>query len=92
MKPWADVIYLNNDWCLQQDSASAHMVNPTQAWCKPQSPNFINKSKWSAFSLDLNLLDFSIWGILEAKVNEKAHHSLESLKKKLIKERDVMYQ
>ena len=39
-------------------------------------------------SPDLNPLDFSIWGILEARVNAKCHRSIESLNTTFLKEWD----
>ncbi|KOC59642.1 hypothetical protein WH47_11073, partial [Habropoda laboriosa] len=40
---------------------------------------------WSPYSPNLNPLDYSIWGILEAKVCAKPHNSVESLKHDLKK-------
>jgi len=38
----------------------------------------------------LNPLDFSVWGILEARVNKKQHRTLESLKRALLNEWEKM--
>ena len=43
-------------------------------------------SEWPLSSSDLNPLDYSIWGILEARVNTRRDTSLESLKAMLFKE------
>src|SRR5690348_744887 len=34
---------------------------------------------WPSSSPDLNVLDYNIWGILEARVNANAHRSLSSV-------------
>lgn len=79
-------IHPDGNWVFQQDSAPAHMAKATQAWCRANCPAFISTQEWPSSSPDLNPLDFSIWGLLEARVNVKQHHSIESLKRKLIKE------
>jgi transposase len=86
MKPWANRIHGDANWCFQQDSAPAHSARTTQAWLTTNCPSFISKDDWPPSSPDLNPLDYSIWGVLEAKVNAYPHRSIESLKNKLIKE------
>lgn len=81
-------IYKNSNWTFQQDSAPAHKAITTQQWCTSNLPDFISTSQWPPYSPDLNPLDYSIWGILEARVNAKRHRSIESLKTALIKEWD----
>ena len=41
---------------------------------------------WSPCSLDLNPMDFSVWGILQKRECEKKHYSVASLKRDLLKE------
>uniref|UniRef100_A0A914EK56 DDE-1 domain-containing protein n=1 Tax=Acrobeloides nanus TaxID=290746 RepID=A0A914EK56_9BILA len=56
-------------------------------------PNFIqvdispqrNNGEWPPNSPDLNVMDYSIWSILEAEVCSKPHQSIEALKKSLVK-------
>uniref|UniRef100_A0A914DIN1 Uncharacterized protein n=1 Tax=Acrobeloides nanus TaxID=290746 RepID=A0A914DIN1_9BILA len=78
-----------NEWIYQQDSAPSHASTnenpeefkiPTQRWLAEHFPDFIKKNEWPASSPDLNPLDYSIWSILEAQVNEEAHESVKSLK------------
>ena len=40
---------------------------------------------WPPCSLNLNLMDFCVWGILQKKACEKKHHFVESLKRDLLK-------
>ena len=54
--------------------------------------NFISKEEWLPLSLDLNPLDFGIWGYLESKVSATHYKSLEALKTKLWKEWSKMPQ
>jgi inhibitor of nuclear factor kappa-B kinase subunit alpha len=88
LKVWADATHGFGNWRFQQDSAPAHMAKLTQEWCKDECPDFISTSEWPPSSPDLNPLDYSVWGVLEARVNAMIHRSLNSLKQKLIKEWD----
>ena len=49
-------------------------------------PFIIAKKDWPARSSNLNLLNFSIWSILEDRVSTTPHLSLASLHAKLLKE------
>ena len=51
---------------------------------------FIKQKARPSFSLDLNLLDYCIWGILESKINVKQHKNLVSLKGFLLLEQDKL--
>lgn len=84
--PEAAKLYPLGDWIFQQDSAPSHMAKDTQNLLKVHSPNFITSQEWPPSSPDLNPLDYSVWGLLEARVNAKAHRSLEALKRSLIRE------
>ena len=48
----------------------------------------IASNEWPPSSPDLNPLDYSVWGVLEARGNATIRRSLNSLKQKLIKEWD----
>ena len=44
-----------------------------------------NNGEWPPNSPDLNVLDYSLWSILEAEACSKPHQSIEALKKSLVK-------
>ena len=69
----------------QQDSAPSHRARTTQNWIRTNFDDFITAEEWPPYSPDCNPLDYSIWGILEAKACATAHRSIESLKKSLIR-------
>jgi inhibitor of nuclear factor kappa-B kinase subunit alpha len=83
LKAEAQRVFGQGQWTFQQDSAPAHKAKVVQDWCRAQIPDFISSSESSPSSPDLNPLDFSIWGILEARVNAVQHRSVDSLKKHL---------
>ena len=83
LKAEAQRVFGQGQWTFQQDSAPAHKAKITQDWCRAEIPDFIQSSEWPPSSPDLNPLDYSIWGILEARVNAVQHPSLDSLKKHL---------
>jgi len=48
------------DWIFQQDGATSHTANCTQAWLKENVPDFLRKDEWPPNSPDLAVLDFGI--------------------------------
>ncbi len=56
-----------------------------QDWCVANFPATIAANEWPPTSPDLNVMDFSIWGILEERACNKKHQSLAELKKSLCK-------
>ena len=64
LKPNISTLYPDDQWIFQQDSASAHRAKTTQQWLTTNCPDFIGFKEWLPSSLDLNPLDFSIWGTL----------------------------
>ncbi|KAI6650908.1 Carnitine O-palmitoyltransferase 1, liver isoform isoform X2 [Oopsacas minuta] len=86
LKPWAQSHFGNDLWVFQQDSAPADKAKATQKWCKTNFPGVISSEEWPPCSPDLNLLDFSIWSILEERVNATLHRSVEVLKSTLLRE------
>uniref|UniRef100_A0A914CD30 Transposase n=1 Tax=Acrobeloides nanus TaxID=290746 RepID=A0A914CD30_9BILA len=79
--PWANDLFGEEQWCFQQDSVPSHKAIETQAFLRKNCPDFISvdthwrraDGEWSPNSPDLNPLDYSIWGILEAKACAKPH-------------------
>ena len=90
VKDQGQLLYPQSDWCFQQDSAPAHKAKICQNWLRDNLPEFISAQEWPPSSPDLNPLDYSIWGILEARVNSTRHTSLDSLKAKLLREWDLL--
>ncbi|EFO93488.1 hypothetical protein CRE_29174 [Caenorhabditis remanei] len=88
--PWAQKHFNGRRWVFQQDGAPAHTAKLSQQWCETHLPAFIPKDEWPPSSPDLNPLDYSIWGVLQNKVNAKPHSSIEALKKTLVKEWDAL--
>ena len=86
LKPWARKHFKKEKWVFQQDSAPANRAKATQEWCKANFPGFISPEEWPPSSPDLNPLDFSIWSILEERVNCKKYRSLADLRQALIRE------
>ncbi|KIH64652.1 hypothetical protein ANCDUO_05032 [Ancylostoma duodenale] len=56
--------------------APAHRAKSTQDWCLAHLPDFIRVCEWPSSSSDLNVLDFSIWAVLEQKASQKKHTSV----------------
>ncbi|KIH46477.1 hypothetical protein ANCDUO_23470 [Ancylostoma duodenale] len=54
----------------------------TQNWCLA---NLSDASEWPTISPVLNVLDFSIWAMLEQKPARKKHTSVQALRKSLEK-------
>lgn len=83
--PWANDHFGNRPWTFQQDGASAYTSRSTQGFLRDTFPDIIAKTEWPANSPDLNPCDYSIWGILETKLNGKKFRSVQALKNALIK-------
>ena len=82
----------NDAWTFQQDGAPSHTSKKTQAWCADNLPRFWTKNMWPPSSPDLNVMDFSIWSILESEACATVHQSVESLKASLSAAWDGMSQ
>lgn len=52
------------EWIWQQDGAKPHTATATVNWLEENTPQFIRPSEWPSKSPDLNVMDYSIWGIL----------------------------
>jgi len=51
-----------------QDSAPSHRAKATQNFLWDNTPDFISLQEWTPHSPDLNLLDYSVWDILQELV------------------------
>ena len=71
----------------------SHKSEDTQNLIRDNVPEFIsvdispqrNNGEWPPNSPDLNVMDYSIWSILEAEACSKPHQSIDALKKSLVK-------
>jgi inhibitor of nuclear factor kappa-B kinase subunit alpha len=78
--PRSQTMFAGENWVFQQDGATSHTARLIQNWCSVHLPSFITKDQWPPASLDLNPLDYYVWGRLEANVNRTQHRSLASLR------------
>jgi len=78
--PHAKRIFDEDYYCFQQDSAPAHKAKTVQDWMNINLPDFITATEWPSNSPDLNPLDFSIWGIMQAELKDLPAMNLESFK------------
>ena len=78
--------YKDKNWTFQQDGTTSHTVKISQNFCKEKFQNFWSKNMWPPCSPNFNPIDFSVWGILQKRACKKKHHSVESLKRNLLKE------
>ncbi|VDO62559.1 unnamed protein product [Haemonchus placei] len=74
--PWAKYRFRFRPFVFQQDSAPAH---------RARLSGFINAQECSSNSLDLNPMNYSVWSLLESKACSKQHHSIDSLKRNLLR-------
>ena len=71
--PWVLSIYGKEPFVFQQDGAPSHTARKTQECLTVNFPGFWDKSIWPPYSPDLNVMDYSIWSILESKACTKHH-------------------
>ena len=64
----------------QQDGASSHTANATQAFIASKFPRFWAQNEWPPNSPDLNPLDYFARGYLQAEVTKKRLACLDTLK------------
>uniref|UniRef100_A0A914CM50 Alpha-galactosidase n=1 Tax=Acrobeloides nanus TaxID=290746 RepID=A0A914CM50_9BILA len=75
------------------DGAPSHKAEETQNLIRDNMPEFIevdiipqrNNGEWPPNSPNLNVMDYSIWSILEAEACSKPHQLIDALKKSLVK-------
>lgn len=86
MLPWLKKCYGNKSYIFQQDGAPAHTSNKVQQWCKENLSGFWDKLIWPPSSPDLNVMDYSIWSMLEGRACNRNHRSVAELKASLRRE------
>ena len=92
--PWTRRTFKAREtWTFQQDGAPSHKAEETQDMIRANCPNLISvdispqraNREWPPNSPDLNVMDYSIWRILQEEACAKPHQSVEALKKSLVK-------
>ena len=63
-----------------QDSAPSHRTKATQNFLRDNTPDFISSQKWTPHSPDLNLLDYSVWDILQELFYKRRREPFVNLK------------
>ena len=59
------------DCIFQQDGASSHTANVVQEFCREKFRRFWGKDDWPATSPDLNVLDYFVWGYIQAQLDKR---------------------
>ena len=75
--PWMNALILNIGLTLQQDGTTAHTAKTAQALSQRNLVAFWLKEMWFISSLDLNLIDFRVFSILEQKTFTASHPGVE---------------
>jgi len=63
-----------------QDSSPSHCAKATQNFLRDNTPDFISSQKWTPHSPDLNLLDYSVWDILQELFYKRRREPFVNLK------------
>jgi len=69
----------------QQDGAPAHRARETVALLTNETPDFINPTLWPSNSLDLNRVDYKIWGCMREMAYKTKVRDVEDLRKRIMK-------
>ena len=73
----------NRHMTFVQDGAPAHAAKGTQAWCKRNLPNFIEKTSWHPNSPDINPVK-NLWKIMDEVVyKDPTPKTMKNLKRRL---------
>ena len=76
-----------HNWTLQQDGAPSHTARNTINFLHQENETFIEPDMWPPNSLDLNPVDYAIWGALQQKVyRRRKFPTIEQLKLAIIEE------
>lgn len=81
--PWLQKTYPNGNYVFQQDGAPAHTARSTQRFLEENMASYWPPTVWPPYSPDLNPLDYSIWGVLQTKVQATAHDDVKALKQSI---------
>ena len=90
MKDHGMAMFQGQRFVFQQDNAPAHRSKRCQQWCRRELPEFVSADEWPPMSPDLNPMDYSMWGVLEASVAARNVKSLDRLRRVVQEEWDKM--
>ena len=77
------LISSNRQTTFVQDGAPAHAAKATQAWCKRNLPNFIEKTSWPTHSPDIKPVE-NLWSIMASVVYKSpTPETMKDLKRRL---------
>jgi len=68
----------------QQDSAPSHRAHATTSLLERETPAFIPPDLWLLNSLDLNPVDYKIWGLMQQQVYQTKVQNVDDLRQRLI--------
>ena len=68
----------------QQDSAPAHRARDTVRFLEQKRQRSFPPDLWPPNSLDLNPVDYKIWGIVQQRVYQSRVHDVDQLKHSLL--------
>jgi len=71
-------------YVFQQDSAPAHRTRDHVQLLRQETPEFIAPDLWPPNSLDLNPVDYHVWGLMQERVYNTAVRDTADLKQRLI--------
>jgi len=67
----------------QQDSAPSHRAKDTVALLDQETPDFIPPAVWPSNSMDLNPVDYTVWGVLQERVYRTKISDVNELKRRI---------
>ena len=87
--PWLRIA--GDTQVFQQHGAPAHRARKTVQLLQQKTPQFISPDMWPPNSLDLNQVDYSIWGSMQERVYKTFVRDTNDLKKRLIDCKDTIF-
>ncbi|QQP48703.1 Transposable element tcb2 transposase [Caligus rogercresseyi] len=77
---WLKANYPQGIYMWTQDGAPSHTSDLCQKFCTANMAHFWPKDMYPSSLLDLNPLDFAVWGELEKKTNRTRHPNVDAIK------------